>query len=100
MCVTAWTLVALSMLGRFAVCIAFGTIYVYGAELYPTVVRASAMGVGVTFSRFGSILSPYIADVVSGQRVKRRGLCVCMCGGSCVCACVCVCGGGVLMYVC
>ncbi|XP_070190982.1 organic cation transporter protein-like [Littorina saxatilis] len=58
-----WIVVALGMTGRFAVCIAFATIYVYGAELFPTVVRSSAMAVGVTFSRFGSILSPYLADV-------------------------------------
>ncbi|XP_076466252.1 organic cation transporter protein-like [Babylonia areolata] len=59
----SWTVVVLSMVGRFAICIAFATIYVYGAELFPTVVRASAMGVGVTFARIGGIVSPFMADV-------------------------------------
>ena len=64
-CRTDWVVVALSMTGRFFVCIAFSTIYIYGAELFPTVIRGSAMGVGVTFSRTGAIISPYLADMVS-----------------------------------
>ena len=67
-----WIVVALSMIGRFAVCIAFATIYVYGAEVFPTVVRSSAMSTGVTFSRFGSVFSPYVADVVSSQMVYTK----------------------------
>lgn len=58
-----WVVVTLAMVGRFCVCSAYGVIYLYGAELFPTVVRASTMGVGVTFSRIGGIISPYIADV-------------------------------------
>ena len=60
-----WVVVTLSMVGRFYVCICYGVIYIHGAELFPTVIRGSAMGVGVTFSRFGGLLSPYLADVVS-----------------------------------
>ncbi|KAK7485172.1 hypothetical protein BaRGS_00023582 [Batillaria attramentaria] len=56
-------IVVLAMVGRFCVCVSYAVIYVFGAELFPTVVRASTMGVGVTFSRFGSVICPYIADV-------------------------------------
>ena len=35
------------VLGRFFVSVAFAVIYVYGAELFPTVIRTSTMGVGV-----------------------------------------------------
>nr|KAG5698235.1 hypothetical protein BaRGS_024042 [Batillaria attramentaria] len=55
----------LSSLGRFFVCISFALIYLYGAELFPTVVRSSAMSFGVTFSRIGNMIAPYIADVDS-----------------------------------
>ncbi|XP_076466187.1 organic cation transporter protein-like [Babylonia areolata] len=58
-----WVIVALALAGRLFVCIAFSTLYTYGAELFPTVVRASTMGVGVTFSRLGGIAGPYIADM-------------------------------------
>lgn len=60
------------MAGRLFVCTAYGVIYVYGAELFPTVIRASAMGTGVTISRVGSLLSPYLADVVSHVVVEAK----------------------------
>ncbi|KAK7497348.1 hypothetical protein BaRGS_00011392 [Batillaria attramentaria] len=56
-------IMAISMVGRFFVCVCFLVMYLYGAELFPTVVRTSTMGVGLTFSRIGSIVSAYIADV-------------------------------------
>ncbi|XP_070184251.1 organic cation transporter protein-like [Littorina saxatilis] len=58
-----WVVVTLSMIGRFCVCICYSVIYMFGAELFPTVIRGSAMGMGVTFSRIGGLLSPYLADV-------------------------------------
>ncbi|XP_070190976.1 organic cation transporter protein-like isoform X3 [Littorina saxatilis] len=58
-----WVVVVLSTVGRFFVCMGYSTTYIYAAELFPTVIRASAMGVGVTIVRSGSIVAPYIADV-------------------------------------
>lgn len=64
--VAGWVLLVLSYFGRFFVCMSFGVIYLYGPELFPTVVRASVMSFTITFARIGGILSPYLADVVSG----------------------------------
>ncbi|KAG8507824.1 Solute carrier family 22 member 5, partial [Galemys pyrenaicus] len=50
---------ALVMMGKFGVTAAFSMVYVYTAELYPTVVRNMGVGVSSTASRLGSILSPY-----------------------------------------
>nr|KAF6448793.1 solute carrier family 22 member 5 [Rousettus aegyptiacus] len=50
---------ALVMVGKFGVTAAFAMVYVYTAELYPTVVRNMGVGVSSTASRLGSILSPY-----------------------------------------
>lgn len=47
------------MVGKFGVTAAFSMVYVYTAELYPTVVRNMGVGVSSTASRLGSILSPY-----------------------------------------
>ncbi|XP_054907316.1 organic cation/carnitine transporter 2-like isoform X2 [Poeciliopsis prolifica] len=56
-------LVALSitfeMLGKFAVSTAFAVVYAYTAELYPTVLRNTAVGACSTASRIGSIIAPY-----------------------------------------
>ncbi|XP_054424468.1 organic cation/carnitine transporter 2 [Pteronotus mesoamericanus] len=49
----------LVMVGKFGITAAFSMVYVYTAELYPTVVRNMGVGVSSTASRLGSILSPY-----------------------------------------
>uniref|UniRef100_G1SL73 Solute carrier family 22 (organic cation/zwitterion transporter), member 4 n=2 Tax=Oryctolagus cuniculus TaxID=9986 RepID=G1SL73_RABIT len=49
----------LVMMGKFGVTAAFAMVYVYTAELYPTVVRNMGVGVSSMASRLGSILSPY-----------------------------------------
>ncbi|KAK7108509.1 organic cation transporter protein-like isoform X2 [Littorina saxatilis] len=58
-----WVVSLLSTMGRFFVSIAFAVIYLYGTELFPTMIRTSTMGVGITFARVGNIVSPYLADV-------------------------------------
>ena len=47
------------MVGKFGITSAYSMVYVYTAELYPTVVRNMGVGVSSTASRLGSILSPY-----------------------------------------
>ncbi|XP_044636360.2 organic cation/carnitine transporter 2 isoform X1 [Equus asinus] len=49
----------LVMVGKFGITAAFSMVYVYTAELYPTVVRNMGVGVSSMASRLGSILSPY-----------------------------------------
>ncbi|XP_040261066.1 solute carrier family 22 member 5-like [Bufo bufo] len=51
--------IVLVMLGKFGITSAFSIVYVYTAELYPTVVRNMGVGASSMASRLGSILSPY-----------------------------------------
>ncbi|XP_060621215.1 solute carrier family 22 member 4 [Anolis sagrei] len=51
--------VTLVMLGKFGVTSAFSMLYVYTAELYPTIVRNMAVGAASMSSRVGSIIAPY-----------------------------------------
>lgn len=62
------------MVGKFGVTAAFSMVYVYTAELYPTVVRNMGVGVSSTASRLGSILSPYFVYLgeCHGLRARRR----------------------------
>ncbi|XP_040094432.1 solute carrier family 22 member 16 isoform X2 [Oryx dammah] len=52
-----WLVVA-TMAGKFFIGAAFGLIYLYTAELYPTIVRSLAVGSGSTVGRVGSIVAP------------------------------------------
>ncbi|XP_069129248.1 organic cation transporter protein-like [Argopecten irradians] len=53
---------ALAMLGKFGAAGAFGIVYIYSAELFPTVVRNAGIGASSCISRIGAIAAPYIAD--------------------------------------
>ncbi|XP_035534263.1 solute carrier family 22 member 16 [Morone saxatilis] len=58
--------IALSMTGKFAIAIAFGLIYLYTCELYPTIIRSLAVGSGSMMCRVGSVVAPfcvYLAEV-------------------------------------
>ncbi|XP_010880424.2 solute carrier family 22 member 16 isoform X1 [Esox lucius] len=58
--------IILNMTGKFAIAIAFGLIYLYTCELYPTVIRSLAVGSGSMMCRVGSVVAPfcvYLADI-------------------------------------
>ncbi|KAJ8009611.1 hypothetical protein DPEC_G00090700 [Dallia pectoralis] len=58
--------IILSMTGKFSIAIAFGLIYLYTCELYPTVIRSLAVGSGSMMCRVGSVVAPfcvYLADI-------------------------------------
>ncbi|XP_069014328.1 solute carrier family 22 member 16 [Embiotoca jacksoni] len=58
--------IALCMIGKFAIAIAFGLIYLYTCELYPTIIRSLAVGSGSMMCRVGSVVAPfcvYLAEV-------------------------------------
>ncbi|KAJ8315875.1 LOW QUALITY PROTEIN: hypothetical protein KUTeg_008025 [Tegillarca granosa] len=55
--------IVLAMLGKVGISAAFAIIYVWSAEIYPTVVRNSSMGLCSTSARIGGMISPYIADL-------------------------------------
>ncbi|KAF7267223.1 hypothetical protein GWI33_019552 [Rhynchophorus ferrugineus] len=55
-----WLTVILAMLGKISITVSYGTIYIFSAEQFPTVVRNAGLGASSTFARLGSIMAPYI----------------------------------------
>ncbi|XP_062953413.1 solute carrier family 22 member 16 isoform X1 [Cynocephalus volans] len=58
-------IVMVTMAAKFAIGSVFGLIYLYTAELYPTVVRSLAVGSGSMVCRVASILAPLSLSLVS-----------------------------------
>ncbi|XP_033741747.1 organic cation transporter protein-like [Pecten maximus] len=55
--------ITLAMLGKLGISAAFAIIYVWSAELFPTVVRNAGMGASSSCARIGGMIAPYIADL-------------------------------------
>lgn len=57
---STWLTVALCSLGKLSITASFATIYVYSAELFPTVLRNFAMGVAAMTASISLIITPHI----------------------------------------
>ncbi|XP_041657462.1 solute carrier family 22 member 5-like [Cheilinus undulatus] len=55
--------VALEMLGKFSITSGTSLMYVYTAELYPTVIRNTATGTCSTVARVGSCIAPFLLQL-------------------------------------
>ena len=49
-----------ALIGRFYISASFSLLYVYAAELYPTVVRNAGMGISSRSARLGGMVAPFI----------------------------------------
>eukprot|EP01025_Chloroclados_australasicus_P064356 TRINITY_DN8586_c1_g1_i1.p1 TRINITY_DN8586_c1_g1~~TRINITY_DN8586_c1_g1_i1.p1 ORF type:complete len:521 (+),score=52.49 TRINITY_DN8586_c1_g1_i1:254-1816(+) len=67
---SSWWQVSYSLLGKFGIAITFTTLFVYTAELFPTVVRSGTLGVMSLSARIGGIFAPQIVALghVLGQK--------------------------------
>ncbi|XP_029299281.1 solute carrier family 22 member 13 [Cottoperca gobio] len=50
----------LALVGKFGITASFAIIYVYTAEIFPTVLRQTGIGVSSMFARMGGVLAPII----------------------------------------
>lgn len=55
--------VVCAMVGKFCITCSFGMIYVYSAEIFPTVVRNVGVGSSSMIGRIGSILAAFVKEL-------------------------------------
>nr|CAH7747020.1 unnamed protein product [Callosobruchus chinensis] len=57
---SGWSVVALFLVGKLGITSAFGVVYVYTAEMLPTIIRSGGVGTASTIARFGALLAPFV----------------------------------------
>ncbi|XP_075261107.1 synaptic vesicle 2-related protein-like isoform X2 [Convolutriloba macropyga] len=65
----AWVTFLLFTSRSFVVA-AFQTVYVYTCEIYPTTIRALGLGSGSGISRLGSMVTPFVAQVLLHSSIR------------------------------
>ncbi|XP_058450230.1 organic cation transporter protein [Malaya genurostris] len=58
------TVVTLAMLGRLGITAVYAVLTLHTAELFPTEIRNTALGICSTMAHIGSIAAPYIVDLL------------------------------------
>ncbi|GFU20514.1 organic cation transporter protein, partial [Nephila pilipes] len=58
-----WIGVSLSLFGKFCITCAFGILYVFTAEIFPTIVRNVGLGSASVSARVGSIIAPFVREL-------------------------------------
>lgn len=60
-----WLSTVLPTIGKFFITSCYGIVNVFTLELLPTVVRSSGLGLANFFEQVGSIIAPFVRELVS-----------------------------------
>ncbi|XP_069484842.1 putative transporter SVOPL isoform X2 [Ambystoma mexicanum] len=80
-CTSRYGLIAILFFLRALVAASFNTVYIYTAEVYPTVMRAIGMGTSGSVCRIGAMTAPFIAQVLMSASVLGA---LCLFAGVCI----------------
>ncbi|XP_059146451.1 organic cation transporter protein-like [Physella acuta] len=69
-----WLTILLATVGKFGASGAYANIWLYSAELFPTVLRSCCMSSGSFFARIGGMIAPYVANFSSSLDRETAGI--------------------------
>lgn len=52
-----------AIIGQLGAYTSFVQVYLYSSEIFPTIIRNSAMGFASMFARFGSFIAPFVVNI-------------------------------------
>lgn len=64
-----WVKLLLFLSSKYAITMAFNTMYVFTAEMFPTELRMSLFGIASMFGRLGSMIAPQMSLLVSNMPI-------------------------------
>lgn len=59
-----WLVIVMFLVGKLGITSAFGIVYVYTAEMLPTIIRSGGVGTASTVARIGALLAPFVPLLV------------------------------------
>lgn len=64
---SSWAIVTLASAGLIGMSISFPTVYLYGGELFPTVIRNVGIGMASLVARIAAMIAPFVAGLSATQ---------------------------------
>lgn len=65
-----YTILGFAIVGQVVIYVSFILIYLYTSELFPTVVRNSALGFASMCARIGGLIAPFVVDIQAAPWVS------------------------------
>lgn len=59
-----WLVIVMFLVGKLGITSAFGVVYVYTAEMLPTIIRSGGVGTASTVARVGALVAPFVPLLV------------------------------------
>jgi len=66
-------LLLVALIGKFCVSAVFSVSLLLVSELYPTTIRNTGLGTSLTISQIGSIIAPYVVEILVMKIVLVTG---------------------------
>ncbi|XP_076365813.1 solute carrier family 22 member 6-B-like [Tachypleus tridentatus] len=63
------TKISLTMIGKMFISITYGIMFLYGGEVFPTVIRTVGVGTSIMCSRIGGAIAPFVRELSKSTHV-------------------------------